>query len=161
MFDNFENDKNNVFSTNYSHKIKLTNSLDMDDPSIEQNNELQIKRDLKQTKHMMRFFNKQSSKGFIIIFNTFLLSNTYNILFSDLNLEALSFMRGIMDECTHLKNFKTPIDLDLVTAVCAKRDGYVPQNNTMKLEDIWPGAEVRYVDTGHVAAFLLHRNTFK
>jgi len=70
-------------------------------------------------------------------------------------------MKGIMDECTHLKNFKPPVDMDIVIAVCAKRDGYVPQHTMDKLEDIWPGAEVRYVDTGHVAAFLLHRNTFK
>lgn len=70
-------------------------------------------------------------------------------------------MRGIMDECTHLKNFNSPIDMEMVIAVCAKRDGYVPQNSMEKLEDIWPGAEVRYVDTGHVAAFLLHRKTFK
>jgi len=79
----------------------------------------------------------------------------------DLNLEALSFMKGIMDECTHLKNFKSPVDMDIVIAVCATRDGYVPQHNMDKLEDVWPGAEVRYVDTGHVAAFILHRNTFK
>lgn len=82
-------------------------------------------------------------------------------MFLDLNLESLSFMKGIMDECTHLKNFKSPVDMDIVIAVCAKRDGYVPQNNMEKLEDVWPGAEVRYVDTGHVAAFILHRNTFK
>lgn len=83
------------------------------------------------------------------------------LLYLDLNLESLSFMKGIMDECTHLKNFKSPVDMDIVIAVCAKRDGYVPQNNMEKLEDVWPGAEVRYVDTGHVAAFILHRNTFK
>lgn len=66
-----------------------------------------------------------------------------------------------MDECTHLKNFTPPIDMDIVIAVCAKRDGYVPQKGMDKFEDIWPGAEVRYVDTGHVAAFILHRNAFK
>lgn len=79
----------------------------------------------------------------------------------DLNLEALNFMRGIMDECTHLKNFKSPVDTDIVIAVCAMRDGYVPLNNMDKLEDVWPGSKVIYIDTGHVAGFLLHRNTFK
>lgn len=82
-------------------------------------------------------------------------------MYLDLNLESISFMKGIMDECTHLKNFKCPIDTNIVIAVCAKHDGYVPQNNMAKLEDVWPGAEVRYVDTGHVGAFILHRNTFK
>lgn len=82
-------------------------------------------------------------------------------MYSDFNFESLSFMRGIMDECTHLKNFSSPVDIDMAIAVCAKRDGYVPQNNIDKFEDIWPGVEVRYVDTGHVAAFIFHRNTFK
>lgn len=86
---------------------------------------------------------------------------TIKFVYLNFILEALSFMRGIMDECTNLKNFKSPVDMDLVIAVCAKRDGYVPQDNVEKFEDVWPGVEVRYVDTGHVAAFLFHRNTFK
>ncbi|XP_025407461.1 protein ABHD18 [Sipha flava] len=145
MFDNLKNDKTslNTFHSQKLNTLKSTNSFDnIKDLTIEESNELQIKKDLKLLKHMMRFFNKQSKS-------------------QDLNLEALSFMRGIMDECTHLKNFKSPVDIDLIIAVCAKHDGYVPQNNMDKFEDIWPGTEVRYVDTGHVIAFLLHRNTFK
>lgn len=145
MFEDLKHDNSslNICQPQQLNKLKLTNAFDnLNDPSIEENNELQIKKDLKQTKHMMRFFNKHSKS-------------------EDLNLEALSFMKGIMDECTHLKNFNSPVDMDIVIAVCAKRDGYVPQHGMDKLEDIWPGAEVRYVDTGHVAAFILHRNTFK
>lgn len=41
--------------------------------------------------------------------------------------EALQFMRGMMDECTHLKNFSVPYDTSLITAVCAKDDAYVPR----------------------------------
>lgn len=56
------NDKNSL------NKFKLNNSFDnMNDPSIEQNNDLQIKRDLKQTKLMMRFFNKSENQGCIKI----------------------------------------------------------------------------------------------
>jgi len=134
------NIQSNVFFNNSQqlNSLKLTNSFDNMNCPHEQNREFQTNL----IEQIMKLFNKQSKND-------------------DLNLEALSFMRGIMDECTHLKNFKPPVDLDIVIAVCAKRDGYVPLHNMDKLEDIWPGVKVRYIDTGHVAAFLLHRNTFK
>ncbi|XP_039295099.1 protein ABHD18-like [Nilaparvata lugens] len=70
-------------------------------------------------------------------------------------------MRGIMDECTHLRNFARPVDTSLITVVCARNDGYVPRDSVTPLADIWPGLEVRYVDAGHVTAFLLHQNVFR
>ncbi|XP_039295098.1 protein ABHD18 [Nilaparvata lugens] len=76
-------------------------------------------------------------------------------------LEAHHFMRGIMDECTHLRNFARPVDTSLITVVCARNDGYVPRDSVTPLADIWPGLEVRYVDAGHVTAFLLHQNVFR
>ncbi|XP_018305563.1 protein ABHD18 isoform X2 [Mycetomoellerius zeteki] len=75
--------------------------------------------------------------------------------------EALQFMRGIMDECTHLKNFEIPVDTELIIAVCAKNDAYVPRDHCMSLETIWPGAEIRYIDAGHVSAYLLHQKVFR
>ncbi|XP_020280839.1 protein ABHD18 isoform X2 [Pseudomyrmex gracilis] len=75
--------------------------------------------------------------------------------------EALQFMRGIMDECTHLKNFEVPVDTELIIAVCARDDAYVPRDHCMSLETIWPGAEVRYIDAGHVSAYLLHQKVFR
>ncbi|GBP39339.1 hypothetical protein EVAR_24320_1 [Eumeta japonica] len=75
--------------------------------------------------------------------------------------EALQFMRGIMDECTHLSNFSVPYDTSLIIAVCAKHDAYVPREDVGALEEIWPGAEVRYVDAGHVSAYLLHQSLFR
>lgn len=74
--------------------------------------------------------------------------------------EALWFMRGIMDECTHLKNFSVPVDTSLIIAVCAKDDGYVPRTGVSGLEDVWPGATVKYIDCGHVTACLLYRKVF-
>lgn len=70
--------------------------------------------------------------------------------------EALQFMRGVMDECTHLKNFSVPHDTSLIIVVCAKDDAYVPRDGCSNLADLWPGAEVRYLDAGHVSAYLLH-----
>lgn len=75
--------------------------------------------------------------------------------------EALQFMRGVMDECTHLSNFERPVDTELIIAVCAREDAYVPRDDCMGLEQIWPGAEVRYLDAGHVSAYLLYQKMFR
>ncbi|XP_066600228.1 protein ABHD18 isoform X1 [Prorops nasuta] len=75
--------------------------------------------------------------------------------------EALQFMRGIMDECTHLKNFEVPVDTELIISICAKNDAYVPRDNCMSLEKIWPGAEIRYINAGHVMGYLLHQKAFR
>lgn len=75
--------------------------------------------------------------------------------------DALQFMRGMMDECTHLKNFTVPYDTSLITSVCAKGDAYVPREGCTSLEDIWPGAEVKYLDAGHVSAYVLYQNIFR
>lgn len=75
--------------------------------------------------------------------------------------EALQFMRGVMDECTHLKNFTVPYDTSLITAVCAKEDAYVPRDGCSSLEDIWPGAQIKYLDAGHVSAYVLHQKLIR
>lgn len=75
--------------------------------------------------------------------------------------EAIWFMRGIMDECTHLKNFSIPYDTDLVIAICAKADGYVPREGCSNLEEVWPGSTVRYIDAGHVSAYIRHQKVFR
>jgi len=73
----------------------------------------------------------------------------------------MQFMRGIMDECTHLKNFSVPVDTSLIIAICATEDGYVPREGVTHLADVWPGAEVRYINTGHIGAYILHQAAFK
>lgn len=77
------------------------------------------------------------------------------------NRESVWFMRGLMDEFTHLKNFSVPYDPSLVISVCAKSDGYVPRIGISNLEEIWPGATVKYIDTGHVGAYIWHRKVFR
>lgn len=67
----------------------------------------------------------------------------------------------LQDECTHLKNFSVPYDTSLIIAVCAKDDAYVPRAGCSSLEEIWPGAEVRYLDAGHVSAYVLHQKLFR
>lgn len=75
--------------------------------------------------------------------------------------DALQFMRGVMDECTHLKNFSVPYDTSLITSICAREDAYVPREGCTSLEDIWPGAEVKYLDAGHVSAYVLYQKLFR
>lgn len=74
---------------------------------------------------------------------------------------AVHFMRGIMDECTHLKNFSVPIDTSLIVAVCAQADGYVPREGCSSLEEVWPGATIHYLNAGHVSAYILYRKFFR
>lgn len=56
MFNQLKNDPPQQLNN-----LKLTNLLDnMTDPSVEESNKLQIESYQKRTKHMMRFFKKQS-----------------------------------------------------------------------------------------------------
>jgi len=74
---------------------------------------------------------------------------------------VLHFMRGVMDECTHLGNFSRPVDTSLIIVVAAKSDAYIPRDRVLSLEDLWPGAEVRYIETGHIAAYLFKQSVFR
>jgi len=74
---------------------------------------------------------------------------------------ALHFMRGVMDECTHVGNFSRPVDTSLIIVVVAKSDAYIPRDSVLSIEELWPGAEVRYLDTGHIAAYLFKQSVFR
>lgn len=76
-------------------------------------------------------------------------------------LEALNFMRGIMDECTHLGNFTPPIDPSLSIVVTAEHDAYVPRDGIKSIGDLWKGCDIRYIDAGHIAAFLFNHGVFR
>lgn len=93
-----------------------------------------------------------------------------NVPKSDLNVsnvqipskrDAIHFMRGIMDECTHLGNFSLPVDPELAFIVSAARDGYVPTVGTIPLTSLWKGCTHRTIDTGHVAAILFKSDVFR
>jgi len=76
--------------------------------------------------------------------------------------EAVQFMRGIMDECTHLKNYDVPVDPELIIIVAAEMDAYMPRDGIMALPDIWPGAKIRYIPkSGHIASYLFKQNVFR
>lgn len=76
-------------------------------------------------------------------------------------LEALNFMRGIMDECTHLRNFTSPVDPSLSIVVTAKHDAYIPRDGIESIGDLWKGCEIRNIDAGHITAFLFNQCIFR
>ncbi|CAL1265408.1 unnamed protein product [Larinioides sclopetarius] len=76
-------------------------------------------------------------------------------------LEALNFMRGIMDECTHLGNFLPPVDPGLSIVVSAEHDAYVPRDGIKSIGDLWEGCDIRYIDAGHITAFLFNHGVFR
>ena len=82
-------------------------------------------------------------------------------LSSQLAKDCRLFMRGVMDECTHLGNFSVPVDPELVIIVAAKDDSYIPRDDVLQLDKIWPGSEVRYISAGHIVAFLSNHGVFR
>ncbi|CAG5993378.1 unnamed protein product [Menidia menidia] len=75
-----------------------------------------------------------------------------------LHLESISFMKGVMDECTHMANFS---DTGLIVVVQAKEDAYIPRAGVLGLQEIWPGCEIRYLNGGHISAYLFKQNVFR
>ncbi|KAM6953236.1 LOW QUALITY PROTEIN: protein ABHD18 [Aplochiton taeniatus] len=75
--------------------------------------------------------------------------------------ESLFFMKGVMDECTHIANFSVPVDPSMVIVVQAKEDAYIPRTGVLSLQEIWPGCEVRYLNGGHISAYLFKQGLFR
>lgn len=75
--------------------------------------------------------------------------------------ESLCFMKGVMDECTHIANFSVPVDPSLIIVVQAKEDAYIPRIGVRGLQEIWPGCEVRYLNGGHISAYLFKQGVFR
>uniref|UniRef100_H2YPB3 AB hydrolase-1 domain-containing protein n=1 Tax=Ciona savignyi TaxID=51511 RepID=H2YPB3_CIOSA len=74
--------------------------------------------------------------------------------------ETVRFMRGVMDQVTHLGNFSVPVDPTMATFVIAKGDAYFPKSNLTPVKDIWPGCQIREINSGHVAGCLIHTSAF-
>jgi len=75
--------------------------------------------------------------------------------------EAVHFMRGLMDECTHLGNYSKPWDPDLVEMVVARYDAYQPRRGITPLHEVLRCRQPREVPEGHVRAYLLHQGEFR
>ncbi|XP_072039935.1 protein ABHD18-like [Amphiura filiformis] len=75
--------------------------------------------------------------------------------------EAMEFMHGVMDAATFVGNFSTPVDSSLITVIAAEQDAYIPRDKVPSLQDLWPGVEVRYINSGHVRAILFMQDHFR
>merc|ERR1719370_1930134 len=75
--------------------------------------------------------------------------------------DAVNFMRGLMDECTHLGNYSKPLDPDLVEMVVARYDAYQPRRGITPLHEVLQCRKPREVPEGHVRAYLLHQEVFR
>lgn len=87
--------------------------------------------------------------------------NNYNTELRNTQSVAHDFMKGVMDECTHLAHFSVPVDPELIIIVAATDDAYVPRRSVLGLDELWPGVEVRYVNSGHIGAFLFKQAVFR
>ena len=78
--------------------------------------------------------------------------------------ETFHFMRGIMDECTHLGNFDVPVDPTLCLAIIAENDGYQPRDDRRvpAITDVWKGSQLRHIPgEGHVYSYLFKQKMFR
>ncbi|XP_015257695.1 PREDICTED: uncharacterized protein C4orf29 homolog [Cyprinodon variegatus] len=87
--------------------------------------------------------------------------NSANCCRPSLQTESISFMKGVMDECTHMANFSVPVDTSLIIVIQAREDAYIPRTGVLSLQEIWPGCEVRYLNGGHISAYLFKQNFFR
>ena len=64
---------------------------------------------------------------------------------------------GVADLARH----PVPRRLDAVVMVAGRRDGYVFTEQVEALHARWPGSELRWLDTGHVGALVLHAEALR
>lgn len=134
----------------------------------------QYERDVKYRSEVWRLvespeFSKEGSGGDQFLKDTFLSPESRLTLNyfrhlsteSKTNIEALIFMRGLMDACTHLGNYSIPVDSELIELVAAKFDAYQPETDVTPLNKLWPGSRIRYVENGHVGSYLFQQNVFR
>ena len=76
--------------------------------------------------------------------------------------ETKDYMTAIMDQATHLSHYNKPNKESPIIYVVAEHDKYIPREfYNVTPQDIWPGTEVRTLDTGHVIACLNRQSDFR
>ncbi|XP_059499640.1 protein ABHD18 isoform X2 [Stegostoma tigrinum] len=56
---------------------------------------------------------------------------------------------------------QVPVDPSLIIVVQAKEDAYIPRAGVRSLNEIWPGCEIRYLEGGHISAYLFKQGLFR
>jgi pimeloyl-ACP methyl ester carboxylesterase len=73
--------------------------------------------------------------------------------------EAREFMTGLLD-IMDIRRYPPPQAPAAACLVAARSDAYIPLESAAKLHRHWPGASLRWLEGGHVGAFLFHRGVF-
>ena len=73
---------------------------------------------------------------------------------------AVRRMRDLLT-ITDLRRYAPPRNTRAAVLVSARRDAYIPQWSPAALHEHWPGSTHRWLDAGHVTAFLFKRAAFQ
>ena len=71
------------------------------------------------------------------------------------------YMRCLMDECTHVGNYDTPVSPDLVDIVTAEYDAYQPSHDITPVDRFYPGCRSSVIAEGHIRSYLLYQQVFR
>lgn len=69
----------------------------------------------------------------------------------------------LMKEFLHLTDIRLlsfPVKPQGIFMLGAKKDAYIPQGSVQLLHEHWPGSTLRWIDSGHVGAFLFCRKHY-
>jgi len=73
--------------------------------------------------------------------------------------EARVFMTGLLD-IMDIRRYPPPQAPAAAFLVAARDDAYIPPESAAKLHRHWPGSSLRWLEGGHVGAFLFYRGIF-
>jgi pimeloyl-ACP methyl ester carboxylesterase len=72
---------------------------------------------------------------------------------------ALDLMRRFLD-LTDIRHYPVPVNPRACMLVAAAKDAYIPPESAMIVHRHWPGSGMRWLEGGHVGAFVFHRKAF-
>jgi len=67
---------------------------------------------------------------------------------------------GALLDATDIRHLPAPARPGAVVLIGAKNDAYIPPDSVRLLHRHWPGSTLRWIDGGHVGAFLFYRQEF-
>ena len=73
--------------------------------------------------------------------------------------DAQGFMAKLLD-IMDIRRYPPPKAPTAAYLVAASNDAYIPPESAAKLHSHWPGSNLRWLESGHVGAFLFHRGAF-
>ena len=73
---------------------------------------------------------------------------------------SMDFLRSILERCD-VRLFPPPFYPQASILVGALHDAYILPDAVLKLHEHWPGSQLRWLNTGHIGAFLFYRDHFQ